>query len=417
MAVFLMIATVSAGTVEHKYTGPNICKNPGTDTFIDFENGVDLAPVTTQYPGVVFSTEGEPNTWIYGDVTDDDYWNYPLFYCNGHFWTTIPYMKESDSGRIDFPNGASYVSVLISGYTDVVMNAYDASGTLVDTAGPIKNNLNTSTMDRLTVEHPGISYVKIHDDGYVWVMDDLCIGVTALPEAGFTADIKSGSAPLTVNFTDSSTNSPTQWQWDFGDGGTSILQNPTHEYISPGTYTVKLTVTNAAGSNSEVKNDYITVKEAVSDAFTITAECPVDISVTDPDGLSINKLVNEIPGATYTELGMGSDGTPDAKIEIPDRKTGDYIITVTPKPGASPTATFTLLLSSDGMPDTKIADNVPVNQIPDKPYGIRVTPGGSLVVINPDVTPVPEFPSTLMPVIGALAFIGTVLFIRRTREH
>lgn len=181
LAVVLMVAFVSAGTVEHKYMGPNFCKNPGTDTFIDFEDGVDLASITNQYSGVVFSTEGIPNAWIYGDVTNNFYWNYPEFFCNGNFWTTIDQMGPADAGRIDFPNGATYVSVLIGGYTNVIMDAYDSSGNLVDTAGPIEDNLNTFSMDRLTVEYPGISYVKIHDAGYVWVMDDLCTDATGTP--------------------------------------------------------------------------------------------------------------------------------------------------------------------------------------------------------------------------------------------
>ena len=47
-------------------------------------------------------------------------------------------------------------------------------------------------------------------------------------EAAFTATPTSGTAPLTVNFTDQSSNTPTSWQWDFGDGGSSAEQNPTH---------------------------------------------------------------------------------------------------------------------------------------------------------------------------------------------
>ena len=53
----------------------------------------------------------------------------------------------------------------------------------------------------------------------------------------------------TYTFTDQSTNSPTSWAWDFGDGNTSTLQNPTHTYTAPGTFNVCLTVTNEAGNN------------------------------------------------------------------------------------------------------------------------------------------------------------------------
>ncbi len=82
------------------------------------------------------------------------------------------------------------------------------------------------------------------------------------PVADFVGSPTSGDYPLTVNFTDQSTNSPTSWSWDFGDGvGTSTAQNPSYTYNAAGTYTVSLTATNAYGSDSETKLDYITVTE------------------------------------------------------------------------------------------------------------------------------------------------------------
>lgn len=53
---------------------------------------------------------------------------------------------------------------------------------------------------------------------------------------------------LTVQFTDISTGTPTQWLWDFGDNtAAAITQNPSHTYSTAGTYTVQLTATNADG--------------------------------------------------------------------------------------------------------------------------------------------------------------------------
>lgn len=79
------------------------------------------------------------------------------------------------------------------------------------------------------------------------------------PAADFSANITSGEAPLTVNFTDLSSNNPTSWQWDFGDGGTSTQQNPSHSYNNNGSYTVMLTALNSYGSDVETKTDYIVV--------------------------------------------------------------------------------------------------------------------------------------------------------------
>ena len=62
-----------------------------------------------------------------------------------------------------------------------------------------------------------------------------------------------------VQFTDLSSNTPTTWLWNFGDGTTSAARNPTHAYNQKGTYTVSLTVNNTAGSDMEIKTNYMTV--------------------------------------------------------------------------------------------------------------------------------------------------------------
>ena len=70
------------------------------------------------------------------------------------------------------------------------------------------------------------------------------------PIAQFTAAPTSGQAPLAVRFTDTSSGTPTSWSWDFGDGTSSAVQNPTHTFSAPGEYSVILTATNAYGSST-----------------------------------------------------------------------------------------------------------------------------------------------------------------------
>jgi len=77
--------------------------------------------------------------------------------------------------------------------------------------------------------------------------------------ADFEATPAQGPAPLSVQFNDSSTSSPVSWEWTFGDGDTSNIQNVSHQYINAGTYTVNLTVTSADGSYRKIKTDYINV--------------------------------------------------------------------------------------------------------------------------------------------------------------
>ncbi len=79
------------------------------------------------------------------------------------------------------------------------------------------------------------------------------------PVADFSVNNTVGVSPLPVKFTDLSTNTPTMWSWDFGDGGTSPVKNPDYIYTKTGIYTVKLTASNTAGSNTTTKNSYINV--------------------------------------------------------------------------------------------------------------------------------------------------------------
>ena len=78
------------------------------------------------------------------------------------------------------------------------------------------------------------------------------------PIADFTSGARAGSIPLPVKFTDASKGGPTSWSWDFGDGGTSTVENPSHTYTIAGTYAVTLTAKNAYGSDSETKIGFVT---------------------------------------------------------------------------------------------------------------------------------------------------------------
>ena len=105
-----------------------------------------------------------------------------------------------------------------------------------------------------------------------------------LPVADFSASPTSGKIPMKVQFTDTSTGTPKKWKWDFGDGATSTKQNPTHKYSKAGVYTVKLTVTNTAGSNSVTKADYIKVLAKPVAAFSASptsGKTPMKVQFTD----------------------------------------------------------------------------------------------------------------------------------------
>ncbi len=77
--------------------------------------------------------------------------------------------------------------------------------------------------------------------------------------ADFQASVTSGNLPLTVNFTDLSTGSPTTWKWNFGDSTTSEVQSPSHIYNKPGIFNVTLQISDGTATNSITKTGYISV--------------------------------------------------------------------------------------------------------------------------------------------------------------
>lgn len=97
---------------------------------------------------------------------------------------------------------------------------------------------------------------------YVELVGSCRVEVPSLivPTGDFSADVTSGEAPLTVNFT-SEMQAAGTFAWDFGDEGTSTDENPTHIYEDPGTYTVEVLVTATPSLEDTLfsKTNYITV--------------------------------------------------------------------------------------------------------------------------------------------------------------
>lgn len=143
---------------------------------------------------------------------------------------------------------------------------------------------------------------------YVYGMNVSEAASAQVPAAAFTADKTSGNAPLTVQFTDQSTNEPTSWAWDFNNDGTldSTQQNPTYEYSAAGTYSVKLTVTNSAGSDEETKTDYITVTEAG----------PHTWYVDDSGGADFTAIQAAVTAANAGDTIIVKDGTYNENITV-----------------------------------------------------------------------------------------------------
>ena len=186
------------------------------------------------------------------------------------------------------------------------------------------------------------------------------------PVAVFTGTPVSGSAPLAVTFTDSSTGtSITNRRWDFGDGNISnyaTATNPSHRYASAGTYLVNLTVTNAGGSNSQLRSNYISVSAAAPAApvaaFTgtpVSGTAPLDVKFTDSstgtsitdrrwdfgDGNISNYAAATNPAHRYVTAGIYSVNLTVTTAGGSNSLKRTNYISVSAPPPATPVAAFT----------------------------------------------------------------------------
>ncbi len=109
----------------------------------------------------------------------------------------------------------------------------------------------------LTVTGPGGSSMATQTD-YITT-----VGVP--PIAEFSAMPTSGQAPLLVQFTDLTTGDVNTWNWSFGDGQTSEEQNPSHEYLTPGNFTVSLTASGVGGSHTVTKEDFVLIPVGINE--------------------------------------------------------------------------------------------------------------------------------------------------------
>ena len=129
------------------------------------------------------------------------------------------------------------------------------------------------------------------------------------PVAQFMENTTSGTAPLAVKFTDTSTNSPTSWYWVFGDGNTSTQQNPVFTYSIPGTYSVNLTAFNGGGNSTSVAQTITVIEPKPVAQFTentTTGVSPLSVQFTDTSTNS--------PMSWYWVFGDGNTSTQQSPV-------------------------------------------------------------------------------------------------------
>jgi PKD repeat protein len=181
--------------------------------------------------------------------------------------------------------------------------------------------------------------------------------------ANFTASTTSPSVGGSVTFTDTSINNPTSWSWTFEGGtpGTSTSRNPTIQYNTVGTFDVTLTAYNSAGSDVELKTDYITVTSAPADEIAEAVDYPT-LTFTK----SGNGLWYKVTDVYY----YGGDSARSGAIGSNQSTTIETTLTV----GSTQSVKFYWKVSSeagydflkfyiDGVEKTKVSGNVDWTQV------------------------------------------------------
>jgi PKD repeat protein len=267
---------------------------------------------TGDLSGWEFTPDPDEWTWYAAVATDED----PMYaFCISDYPETIVTMRQS----VDFTN-VNNLSFLAQIYTFKIYESppYAIFSVLIDddvimTTDDDYHDWSEFNLDvsRYTGVHNLSFRLQGGDYSGAWFIRGIsAIGsdIPVAPVADFTSIPLTGTAPLNVSFFDTSTGSPTNWSWAFGDGVNSIDQNPTHLYAAAGTYTVNLTVANAGGSNTTVKSGYVVVT-APQTTFYVYAD-----GVGKYNGYQVDLFWgNKTPIDFYTNI-SGKQGDPYSTI-------------------------------------------------------------------------------------------------------
>jgi len=209
-------------------------------------------------------------------------------------------------------------------------------------------------------QHEGVytAVLTAYGNGGTHEIQKLIFAVTTPVSNFYTHDTLVTDHDTVHFFSTTSSTLPSTWLWSFGDGFTSTLQNPTHVYTYPGTYSVVLTATNSCGASYVVHNNYIVVSQIgvkptaqftanptlinTGNAVTFTDQSfnmPTSWSWTFVGGSPSTSNLQNPSGIVYN-----NSGTFDVKLKVANPSGSDsitkqaYINVVSP--GLAPVADF-----------------------------------------------------------------------------
>jgi PKD repeat protein len=217
-----------------------------------------------------------------------------------------------DTENISIIPSSGKINVTVTQWGEVERTWSESSDVSTITTQHIFGGFPANTPIQITRDNTNYAQVTSNNTGFIdWTYSggysDHIFGTEAVlvPDADFTVGTTSGTAPLTVQFTDTSLNGPTSWAWVFGDGETSTEQSPSHTYTEAGTYDVSLTATNDAGSNALTSYNAVTVTAAPGTQTLVESSSFVSLWGSTVGMVSVIVLVVLLSAVVGTIRGKG----------------------------------------------------------------------------------------------------------------
>ena len=250
----------------------------GSGVHADFSHSAATSctpPVTITFQNQSLGTGVLSYQWSFGDGGTSTNPN-PVYAYNNPGNYTVRLIVTNSVGCVDTiikPNSV-ILGTVQAAFTSAATVCQGQSLVLTNTSNPVPGSVNWDFGDGSNATTINANKIYSNTGTYTIKMiahfgaciDSSSRSVTVLPKptSSFVGDIfRACKPPLTVNFISSVPGAVT-YNWNFGDGSTSISPNPTHTYTNYGSFTVKLVVTNSSGcADSLIRTNYIIIQAPV----------------------------------------------------------------------------------------------------------------------------------------------------------
>jgi PGF-pre-PGF domain-containing protein len=303
------------------------------------------------YTSIAIDGTGNPHISYY------DFTNKDLKYATktGSSWTKECVDTAGSVGKFTSIAIDNSGNPRISYYDETNGHLKYATKTIVWSNETVDNSENVGGYTSLALDNSGNPRISYRDFG-----NNNLKYATGIPPLflDINASIQDGTAPLTVQFSDTSTGGvPSLWNWSFGDGNwynTSLtaLKNPVHVYETPGIYTVNLTVRNSSVTSTLSRPGFVIVVAPEVPTIPTTSPSPTLTSSPSPTPtLTLSPSPTSTPSPSPT-----SSPSPTPILTFSPSPTLTPSPSPTSSPLPSPTQTYAPSPTSTPLPAFNPAD-------------------------------------------------------------